>query len=409
MSEQTGNTGRKRILGLPPNIFFMGLTSLLTDVSSEMVFTLIPIYLTNVLMAPMAIVGVVGGVSEGADSFFRVLSGWFSDRIGKRKILAFFGYAVSTIVKPFLSLASTWGGVLGVRFADRLGKGIRTSSRDALIADSVTPDERGKSFGLHRAMDTTGAFLGLAIAVLVVWLALGADAQQLTSEVFRKLSWVCVIPGVLALVVLQICVHEVKVDKAPEAAMKFPLSGVRKLFSRRFWLFMAIMAVFSLGSMPHNYFCVMRAQDLGAPLIQVLLMVMLFNAVYAVAALPMGILSDKLGRRKVLALGWFVYTLVYLGFAFSTAVWQMWLAFACLGIFFAIIEGVSKAYVADIAPSELRGTAYGVYNSMTGVCVLAGGIIGGVIWDGIGPKATFFFGAGAAFLAMIGILTLIRD
>ena len=409
MAEIVNNDNRKKIWGLHPNVFFMGMTSLLTDVSSEMIFTLIPLYLTNVLRAPMAIVGVVGGVSEGADALFRMLSGWFSDKIGKRKILAVSGYSISTVAKPFLYLASAWSGVLAVRFADRLGKGVRTSSRDALIADSISADERGRAFGLHRAMDTTGAFLGLVIAVLVVWLALGAGAQELTREVFQGLAWGCVIPGVIAVVLLQIFVREIKREKAPGAATRFPLSGVRGLFSTRFWVFLAILAVFNLGSMPHNYFCIMRAQDLGAPLLQVLLMVVLFNAVYAIAALPMGILSDKLGRRRVLALGWFIYVVVYLGFALSSTTWHVWLAFACLGIFFAIIEGVSRAFVADLAPAKLRGTAYGLYHCVVGICVVVGGVIGGVVWDAIGPAATFYFGAGLAFLAMLGIVTLVRE
>ena len=409
MEEAIQDDSRRKIWGLHPNVFFMGMTSLLTDVSSEMIFTLIPIYLTNVLRAPMAIVGVVGGVSEGADALFRMLSGWFSDKIGKRKILAVSGYSISTVAKPFLYLASAWGGVLGVRFADRLGKGIRTSSRDALIADSISSDERGRAFGLHRTMDTTGAFLGLLITVLVVWLVLGADAPELTRGVFQGLAWGCAIPGVIAVVLLQVFVREMKREKAPGVATRFPLSGVRGLFSTRFWVFLAILGVFNLGSMPHNYFCIMRAQDLGASLLQVLLMVVLFNAIYAVAALPMGILSDKLGRRRVLALGWLIYTLVYLGFALSSTAWHVWLAFACLGIYFAIIEGVSRAFVADLAPAELRGTAYGLYHSVVGICVLVGGIIGGVVWDAISPAATFYFGAGLAFLAMLGIVTLVKE
>jgi MFS family permease len=400
---------RKRIWGLHPNVFFMGLTSMLTDVSSEMVFNLIPFYLCNVLRAPMAIVGVVGGVSEGADAVFRMLSGWFSDKIGKRKVLAVSGYGVSTIAKPFLYLANTWGGVLAVRFADRLGKGVRSSSRDALIADSISAGERGKAFGLHRAMDTTGAFLGLLISALVVWVVLGGGVIELTREVFRGLAWGCVIPGVLAVILLQAFVHEVKRKEASRAATRFPLFGVRGMFSKRFWVFLAILAVFNLGSMPHNYFVIMRAQDLGAPLLQVLSMLVLFNAVYAVAALPMGILSDKLGRRRVLALGWFVYALVYLGFAMSSTIWHVWLAFACLGVYAAIIEGVSRAFVADLAPPELRGTAYGLYHCVVGVCVLVGGIVGGVVWDAISPEATFYFGAGLAFLAMVGIITLTKD
>ncbi len=399
----------KKIWGLHQNVFFMGMTSLLTDVSSEMIFNLVPLYLTNVLKAPMGIVGLVGGVSEGADAIFRMLSGWFSDKIGKRKILAVSGYSISTVAKPFLYLASAWGGVLAVRFADRLGKGVRTSSRDALIADSISASERGRAFGLHRAMDTTGAFLGMVIAVLVVWLILGAGAQEITRGVFQGLAWCCAIPGVIAVVLLQIFVRDVKREQALTTATRFPLSGVKGLFNTRFWLFLSILAIFNLGSMPHNYFVIMRAQDLGSPLLHVLLMLVLFNAVYAVAALPMGVLSDRLGRRRVLALGWFVYAVVYLGFALSSTVWHIWLAFAFLGVYAAIVEGVSRAFVADLAPAELRGTAYGLYYCIVGICVLVGGIIGGVVWDNIGPEATFYFGSGLAFLAMLGIVILVKE
>ncbi len=409
IAEEVTAVSRKKIWGLHPNVFFMGMTSLLTDVSSEMVFNLIPLYLTNVLRAPMAIVGLVGGVSEGADAIFRMLSGWFSDRIGKRKVLAVSGYGISTVAKPFLYLAGAWGGVLAIRFADRFGKGVRSSSRDALIADSVSAEERGRAFGLHRALDTIGAFLGLVIAVLVVWLVLGAEAERLTRGVFQGLALGCVIPGVVGVVLLQVFVREVKRKEAPRSATRFPLSGVKGVSSPRFWIFLGILAVFNLGSMPANYFVIMRAQDLKAPLLQVLLMLVLFNAVYAVAALPLGILSDRLGRRRVLALGWFIYVLVYLGFALSSTIWHVWLAFACLGFYFAIVEGVSRAFVADLVPAELRGTAYGLYYCVVGICVLAGGVIGGVVWDVIGPAATFYFGAGPAFLAMIGIVTLVKE
>jgi len=409
MTEVVSDEGRKKIFGLHPNVFYTGLTSLLTDVSSEMIFNLIPLYLTNVLRAPMEIVGLVGGVSEGADAIFRMLSGWFSDKIGKRKVLAVSGYSISTVAKPFLYLASAWGGVLAVRFADRLGKGVRSSSRDALIADSISETERGRAFGLHRTMDTTGAFLGIFIAALVVWLVLGAGTIDLTRRVFQTLAWACVIPAVLAVILMQILVHEVKPKEAPRAATRFPLSGIKGVFSTRFWIFLVILAVFNLGSMPANYFVIMRAQDLGSPLLQVLLMLVLFNAVYAAASLPMGILSDKLGRRRVLALGWSIYTLVYVGFALSSTVWHVWLAFGCLGIYAAIVEGVSRAFVADLAPAELRGTAYGLYYCVVGICVLVGGVVGGVVWDKIGPAATFYFGAGLAFLAMLGIVTLIKE
>ncbi|HEY4712386.1 MAG TPA: MFS transporter [Dehalococcoidia bacterium] len=406
MAEQAKTVGKK-LLGLHPNVFWTGMTSMLTDVSSEMIFNLIPIYLTNVLMAPMSIVGLVGGIAEGADAVFRMLAGWFSDKIGKRKVLAVAGYSISTLAKPFLYVANAWGGVLAVRFADRLGKGVRSSSRDALIADSISPEERGRAFGLHRAMDTTGAFLGLTITVLVVWLVLGAGTKELTIGIFKGLALSAVIPGVLAVILMQIFVHDVKRDAG--TAPRFPLSGVKGAFQRRFWLVLAILGVFNLGSMPAYYFVILRAQDLGSPLLQVLLMLILFNAIYALTAVPMGILSDKLGRRRVLALGWFVYALVYVGFALSSEVWQVWVAFAFLGIYMAMVEGVSRAFVADMAPAEKRGTAYGLYYCIVGISVLIGGILGGVVWDAIGPSATFYLGAGLAVLALLGILTLVKE
>lgn len=408
MSAQAPTKSGKRIWGLHPNVFFTGLTSLLTDVSSEMIFNLIPLYLTNVLGAPVSVVGLVDGVAEGADAVFRMLSGWLSDKIGKRKVLAVAGYSISTLSKPFLYLANAWGGVMAIRFADRLGKGVRSSSRDALIADSVSPEERGRAFGLHRTMDTAGAFIGIIITVLVVWFALGAGTKDLTMGVFKGLALGAVIPGVLAVVLMQLLVHDVK-QANPTAVARFPLSGVRGAFKRRFWIVLAILAVFNLGSMPANYSVILRARNVGTPLIQVLLMLVLFNAIYALGAMPMGILSDKLGRRRVLALGWLVYALTYIGFALSSAVWQVWLAFAFLGVYMAMVDGVSRAFVADMAPAEKRGTAYGLYYCVVGVSVLLGGIIGGEVWDRIGPAATFYLGAALAFLAMLGIMTLVKE
>jgi len=364
-----------------------------------------------VLRADALIVGLVGGISEGADAFFRMLSGWFSDRIGKRKGLTVLGYGISAVAKPFLLLANSWGVVLGVRFGDRLGKGIRSSSRDALIADSVAGEVRGRAFGLHRAMDTTGAFLGIIIAALVVYFALGAGSIDLTKNVFQTLAWASVIPAAIAVILLQVFVREIRKPPAPAsggAVARFPLSEAKKVFNPRFNAFLVILAVFNLGSMPGNYFVILRAQNLGSPLFQVLLMLILFNLVYALAALPMGILSDRLGRRRVLALGWFVYALTYVGFALSGAAWHVWLAFACLGLYYAIAEGVARAFVADLAPPELRGTAYGIYYCVVGVCVLLSGFIGGFVWDRVGPAATFYLGAALALLAIVGMLTIVK-
>ncbi len=410
MTEPVMVNGRKRIWGLNRNVFYLGMTSLLTDVSSDMVFTLVPLFLTNVLGAAGTIVGLVGGLSEGADAVFRIFSGWLSDKIGKRKILAVLGYSISTVAKPFLYLANAWGVVLAVRFTDRVGKGVRTSSRDALIADSVSAEERGRGFGLHRAMDTTGAFLGLVIAAIIVYLIQGTGAIELSLECFRWLVIGGVIPAVLAVIVLQVFVRERKKERPPDSSsqVRMSLSGIKGSFDRRFWVFLAIMAVFTLGN-SSDFFVILRAQNLGAPLLHVVLMLVLWNAAEAVFSLPMGILSDKLGRRRVIMLGWFIYGLVYLGFAVSSSIWQIWLLFACYGIYYGVVQGVARAFVADLAPEEKRGTAYGLYHGVVGLSLVAASLIAGVLWDTVSPAAPFYLGAGLAFVAMLGIMTLIKE
>ncbi len=400
----------KKILGLHPNVFFMGITSLLTDVSSEMIFTLVPLFLTNVLGAAGAIVGLVGGLSEGADAIFRIFSGWFSDKLGKRKGLAVLGYSISTIAKPFLYLANCWGLVLAVRFTDRLGKGVRTSSRDALIADSVSATERGKAFGLHRSMDTAGAFLGLVIAALIVYLVEGTGAVEINLGCFRWLIIGGVIPAVLGVLVLNYFVREKKQTRVEGAVngSSFSFASIKEGFDKRFWIFLSIMFVFTLGN-SSDFFVILRAQNMGAPLLQVVLMLVLFNATYAVISMPMGMLSDKLGRRKVIILGWLIYALVYLGFAMASAIWHIYLLFALYGVYYGIVEGVTKAFVADLAPAEKRGTAYGLYQGVIGLTLVAASLIAGLLWDNVSVASPFYLGAGLAFLAMLGIATLVRE
>ncbi|MFC2010720.1 MFS transporter [Chloroflexota bacterium] len=411
MTEPFGtDTNRKRILGLNPNVFFLGIVSLLTDISSDMIFTLVPLFLANVLGAAGTIVGLVGGLSEGADAIFRIFSGWLSDKIGKRKLLAVSGYSISTIAKPFLYLANAWGVVLAVRFTDRVGKGIRTSSRDALIADSVSAGERGRGFGLHRAMDTTGAFLGLVIAAIIVYLVQGTGAIELNLRCFRWLVIGGIIPAVLAVIVLLVFVREKKRERAPDSSSqaRMSLSGIKGSFDTRFWLFLAIMAVFTLGN-SSDFFVILRAQNLGAPLLHVVLMLVLWNAAEALFSLPMGVLSDRLGRRRVIILGWFIYILVYLGFAVSSSIWQVWLLFLCYGVYYGTVQGIARAFVADLAPEDKRGTAYGLYHGVVGLSLVAASLIAGVLWDVVSPSAPFYFGATLAFVALLGIIKLIKE
>ena len=401
-------TSRKRIWGLNPNVFFLGIVSLLTDISSEMIFTLVPLFLCNVLGAATTIVGLVGGLSESADAIFRIFSGWFSDRIGKRKLLAVLGYSISTVTKPFMYVATSWGMVLGIRFGDRVGKGVRTSSRDALIADSVPAAERGKGFGFHRAMDTSGAVLGLAIAAIIIYLVQGVG-WQLSLETYQWIVLVGVIPAVLAVLVLLIFVRERR--RQPLQNIPAHLSTSTKptgSSDARFKIFLAIMAVFTLGN-SSDFFVILRAQNMEVPLIQVMLMLVLFNVTYAVTSLPAGMLSDKVGRQRVIILGWFIYALVYLGFALASNIWQVWLLFACYGIYYGIVEGVARAFVADLITEEKRGTAYGLYHGVVGLTLLPASLIAGWLWDTVNPAAPFYFGAGLAFIAMLSMMALVRE
>ncbi len=411
MEQPVIGDSRKKILGMHPNVFFLGLVSFFTDVSSELIFTLIPLFLENVLGVKTAVVGFIGGLADSTDAVFRIISGWFSDKIGKRKVLAEAGYTLSNLLKPLMYLANTWPVVAVIRFGDRVGKGIRTSSRDALIADSVTPEQRGRGFGLHRAMDTAGAFIGLLGATLIIYLVQkDHSAIALTKEAYRWMVAVATIPGFLALIVLYTLVKERKKDKpaATETISPAAIAKPKTSFDKRFILFLGVFALFTLGN-SSDFFLILRAQNVKTPLIEVVLMLVLFNLTYSLISMPMGILSDKLGRRRVITFGWLIYALVYFGFALASSIWQIWVLFAVYGLYYGICEGAAKAFVADMVPAEKRGTAYGYFNGVVGLMALPASVIAGWMWEAINPAATFYFGAGLAFLAMLGLLLLVKE
>ena len=403
------NQTRERLWGLNPNVFFLGLVSLLTDISSEMIFTLLPLFLSNVLGAGAVVVGLVGGLSEGTDAILRIFSGWFSDRIGRRKPLALLGYGLSAVVKPFMILASNWGVVLAIRFGDRVGKGIRASPRDALVADSVSAGERGRGFGLHRAMDTLGAVVGLAVAAVIIYSVQGVS-RTLGINSYQWLVLLGVVPAVAAVLVLTLFVREVSTPPTSTegSPCRFTWHSLTTGFDTRFKLFLLVMTVFTLGN-SSDFFVILRAQNLGSPLVHVVLMLVLFNITYAAVSLPAGALSDRVGRRRVISIGWGVYALVYLGFALASSLWQVWLLFASYGIYHGLVEGAARAFVADLVPEEKRGTAYGLYHSAMGLALLAASLIAGWLWESVGPASPFFLGAGFAFLAMMGMMKLIRE
>jgi len=394
-------------LRIPRNVWVVTLTSFLTDVSSEMISNLLPLFLFTVLGVRTSMIGLIEGVAETTASLLKVFSGWFSDRLGRRKVLAVLGYGLSTVAKPFLYFATTWGWVLGVRFADRAGKGLRTAPRDALVADSVDERQRGLAFGLHRAGDTAGAFVGLLVALIVLLAAQHTgDLERRTFQIVVLLS---LIPAVLAVVVLALGAREVKVSGAGAERPRLSLAG----FDHRFRLFLGIVVLFTLGN-SSDAFLILRAQSAGLSVAGVLGMMITFNLVYSLVSSPAGALSDRIGRRRLLVAGWLVYSVVYLGFSRATAGWQAWALMAVYGIYYGLSEGAAKAFVADLVPSERRGTAYGVYNAAIGLMALPASLVAGILWqgaggwEGLGPGAPFLFGAVVALLAAV-LLALLPE
>lgn len=392
---------RRRILGVSANVFFLGVVSFLTDASSEMIFTLLPLFLLNVLGTPVAIIGLIEGVGEATATSLRLVSGWLSDRLGRRKGLTAAGYTLSTVAKPFLYLANGWGMVLGVRFTERLGKAIRTAPRDALLADSAAPGERGKSFGLHRALDSYGAVIGLAVAATVVYLS-QRGTVALAGETFRSLVLISIVPAALAVVVLLLFVSEPATHSPrPTAAGATPITP-------RFKLFLGIMVVFTLGRLS-DAFLVLRAHDLGLSTVHILLLFVLFNLVYANLSFVAGGLSDRVGRRVVLALGWGSFGLIYLGLAAAQAPWQVMVLIVLYGVSYGSTEGVGRALVADMVGRQRRGTAYGLYHGVVGFAALPSGLLAGFLWQAVNPAAPFLVAAALMGLATLALLALLRE
>jgi MFS family permease len=395
-AEQSDKAGLR---SLPRNVWIVTLTSFLTDISSEMVLNLLPLFLANVLGVQTSVIGLIEGIAESTASILKVFSGWLSDKLGRRKWLTVLGYTISAVSKPFLYIVTTWPGVLLVRFADRVGKGVRTAPRDALIADSIDTRHRGLAFGLHRAGDTAGAMIGLIIALLVVAVA-QSQSVDLSRSTFQLVVLVSIIPAFLAVIVLAFGAREVPVTGVREAP-SLSLRGMPSSFRR----YLLIVVIFTLGN-SSDAFLVLRAQERGLNVLGVLGMLITFNFVYAFIAGPAGALSDRIGRRRLILIGWGIYGLIYLGFALVSSAWEVWVLYALYGIYYGVFEGASKALVADLIPSEKRGTAYGIYNAVVGLVALPASLIAGILWQGLGswtgfgPAAPFLAGAVLSLTAM---------
>ena len=393
----------KKVRGLPRNVWAVSITSFFMDISSEMVINILPLFLSNVLGVQTALIGVIEGVAEATASVLKVFSGWLSDKLRGRKWIAVAGYAISALSKPFFYIANSWGMVAGVRWADRLGKGVRTAPRDALVADSIKPEQRGLAFGFHRAADTGGAMIGLLIAALVVWLAQSSDLS-LGESTFRTVVLISLVPAFLAVLSLAIGARDIPRGKESERP-KITFKGLGKPFL----IFLIIVGIFDLGN-SSDAFLVLRAQERGLSVIGILLMLAAFNLVYTLISAPAGNLSDRIGRRKVIIGGWFVYGLIYLGFALAQQPWHIWALYISYGFYYGMAYGTAKAMVADLVPVDMRGTAYGTYNAILGIIDFPASLIAGLLWqgvggwDGFGPSAPFFFGSAMAILAAVLML-----
>ncbi len=389
-----------RFRNLPRNVWAVSLTSFFMDISSEMVLNVLPLFLLNVLGVRTSLIGVIEGVAEATASLLKVFSGWLSDKLGGRKWIAVTGYGISALSKPFFYIANSWGMVAGVRWVDRLGKGVRTAPRDALVADSIKPSQRGLAFGFHRAADTGGAMLGLLIAALAVWWA-QSNNQQLGENTFRTIVLISLVPAFLAVLSLAIGARDVsRQEKVSAPKISF------KRLGKPFLVFLLIVGLFDLGN-SSDAFLILRAQERGLSVLGILLMLAVFNLVYALVSTPAGGLSDKIGRQKVIIGGWVVYGLIYLGFALAQQPWHIWALYISYGLYYGLAYGTAKAMVADLVSPELRGTAYGTYNAILGVIDFPASLIAGLLWQGVGawegfgPSAPFLFGSVLAFLAAI--------
>jgi len=401
MAEITTNPGKHvSIRNLPRNVWAVGLTSFFMDVSSEMVLNILSLFLANVLGVKTNVIGLIEGLAEATASILKLFSGWLSDKMGGRKWLAVIGYGISAVSKPFFYIASSWGLIAGVRWVDRVGKGIRTAPRDALVADSVTKETRGLAFGFHRAMDTTGAMLGIIIAAVVVWFA-QKNTMDLTKSTFQTIVLVSLLPAFLAVLSLVLGAKDVPVT-GQRAAPKFSLRGMGKPFL----VFLVIVSIFTLGN-SSDAFLVLRAQNLGISVIGILGMLAMFNLIYALISTPAGSLSDRIGRRKLIIGGWLVYAVIYLGFAVAQSAWHIWVLYVAYGLYYGLAYGTANALVADLVPENLRGTAYGTYNAIIGILAFPASFIAGLLWQGIGswpgfgPAAPFLFGGVLALIAAL--------
>lgn len=391
--EVTAATTRQK---LPRGIWALGFVSLFMDISSEMVHGLLPVFLVTVLGASTVTIGIIEGVGEATASISKLLSGWLSDRFGARKTLTVMGYGLSALSKPLFAVAPTASWVLFARFFDRTGKGVRGAPRDALVGDLAPPELRGAAYGLRQSLDTVGAFVGPLLAIALM---------ALFANDFRLVFWLAVIPGVIAVAILVLGVRE-PVYNREQTATRFPLRRKElAALGKVFWGVVAVGTVLTLARFSEA-FLILRAEEKGLPLALIPLVLIVMNVVYAASAYPVGVLSDKIGRRVILAVGFGILIVSDMTLALATDIWAVMAGVALWGLHMGMTQGLLAALVAETAPAPMRGTAFGVFNLFVGIALLAASVVAGALWDWIGPSATFIGGAAFAAVGLVGLLAL---
>lgn len=378
----------RKFFGFRRNVFFAGLVSFFMDVSSEMIYPLVPLFLTNVLGVNKSVIGLIEGIAESTASILKVFSGWFSDRIGNRKWLMAAGYGISTLSRPIVALATGWHHVMGSRFMDRVGKGVRTAPRDAIIAESAERAYLGRAFSFHRSLDTMGAVAGPALAFFFL---------GIFSNDYRTVFWLSMIPGIIAVLIIILFITEKRTAlTAHPGRPKLTL----KHFDWRFKFFVLITTIFAIGN-SSDVFLILRAQQIGIPTVMIPVVYLLFNLVYSLSAIPAGMAADRFGKKRVILLGYMLFAIIYYGFAVAADTGTIWTLFVLYGLFMGLTEGVQKAFLATIIPAEFKATAFGAYNTAVGLAMFPASLTGGWLWDNISPSATFYYGAITAALSSI--------
>lgn len=370
------------------NVFFIGLLSFFGGISQDIFVPILPLYLANVLHLDKSFIGLTEGIVQSAASVFKIVAGYLSDKFRSNKVLIGIGYGLSLISRPLLAVVTGGAAVLGLRFLDGVGKGVKDSPKDALIAATTRIDNRGKGFGIARMLDTLGSVVGPLILFLLLYWLRNDDLK------YHYILFATAVPLFFTLAILRYKVQETVVEK--KTISLAPTERLPKMF---YW-FLAVMILFGLGN-SSDAFLILRAQNIGVTLLAIPLVYAVFNFIYAIASVPLGSLSDKIGREKVIIMGWIAYALAYLGFAVAKENYQVWFLFAFYGIYYATTEGVAKALVADIVPSSHRGRAYGIYNAVIGLVTLPASVMAGFLWDRYSPATPFYFGALMAGIAVL--------